>query len=82
MMNITKGMLAAGESLVVVGEYWTCEAPGEHNTICISYNEKLISVEKADFADWLQLNHLLARDNELPAYPATFDPMDMGMDVE
>ena len=82
MMNITKGTLVAGKDLRIVGEYWTCETPGEHNTICISYNKKLSSVEKADFTDWLQLNHLLAQDNELPAYPVTLDPMDMGMDVE
>lgn len=82
MMNITKGMLVAGESLLVVGEYWACETPGEHNTVCINYNEKLSSIEKANFFDWLQLNHLLAKDDAWLFLPERFSPLDVGMDVE
>ena len=81
MGRIVKGYLVESNSYLCMGEYWT--SMNDYYTICISYNDKLISMDKARFADWLQLNHLLY--DELVAtdsVPACFDPFDIGMDVE
>ena len=84
MMNITKGKLMAddwGDGLLeVVGEYWTSEL--DYYTVCISYCGELLSMDKGQFPDWLQLKHLLM-DDVKPSRPTgpAFVPFDVGFDV-
>ena len=85
MTNIIKGNLLTSDRndnvMEKVGEYWTPEH--EYYVVCISYMGQLLSMDKAWFRDWLQLNHLLY--DELIAkevWGSCFDPYDVGMDVE
>lgn len=85
MVNIIKGNLLADDwgdgMLEKVGEYWT--SMNDYYIICIQYMGKLITMEKAEFQDWLQIHNLLY--DELIAkevWGSRFDPYDIGMDVE
>lgn len=81
MGRIVKGCLLRSESYTCVGEYWTAE--NDYYTVCISYGDKLLSMDKGWFGDWLQLNHLMYDELvAIDSMPACFDPFDVGMDVE
>lgn len=87
-MTITKGRLMTddwGDGVMEpIGEYWTCEAVAEHYTVCIRYMGELLSMDKAQFPDWLQLHQLYIEDEAPQTPPAWFlratDPFDVGFD--
>ena len=81
MGRIVKGYLVESNSYIYAGEYWT--SANDYYTVCISYGDKLLSMDKGKFGDWLQLNHLLYDDLVvIDSMPACFDPFDVGMDAE
>ena len=81
-MNITKGKLigtSRAGARVTMGEYWTAD----QFMVCISCREKLLTMEKATFLDWVQQNKMLVQDiGGCTPQGAAFDPLDVGMDVE
>ena len=80
MTNIIKGYILTSE-YVRAGEYWTPH--NDYYVVCISYGEKLLTMDKTWFRDWLTRNHLMY--DEMVAkevWGSCFDPFDVGMDVE
>lgn len=66
-----------------VGEYWTSEAIADLDTLCISWQDELLSMPKCCFSDWLQLHRLGRLEQVAPEpYIPALDPFDCGMDVE
>ena len=70
MLKISAGTIVTKDD-EKVGEYWTAE--NDFNVVCVKFFDKLLTIDKAYFSDWLQLTHVYSKEYTPQCLPSCFD---------